>query len=132
MEATKMQNKYSDDAKVQAVKMVKDGGTINGVARSIGVNRVTLKKWINKYGANAKKLESSAPEPNELLNVDVDGLLLELQSIAAQLRSNDEKIHALAQEVDRFVDRRTSIWLFIGIAGVWMFFLFILYFFATF
>jgi len=133
MEITKTQKQYPDDVKIQAVKMVRDSSTINGVARLIGVNRVTVKKWVNKYGVGTKtpkstldhgreRDKSSTPAIYTALPKEFSEILVELQSIAAQLRSNSENL----------IDRRSSIWLFIGITCTWSLCLLILFLFSTF
>lgn len=46
---------YSEEFKRDAVALYEnsDGASLQQIANDLGVNRITLKNWINKYGAHA-------------------------------------------------------------------------------
>lgn len=46
---------YSEEFKRDAVALYEnsDGASLQQIANDLGVNRITLKNWINKYGVHA-------------------------------------------------------------------------------
>ncbi len=53
---------YTEEFKRGAVALYEssDGVSIQKIATDLGINRVTLKNWITKYGANASARKNSA------------------------------------------------------------------------
>jgi len=41
-------NRYGEEFKVDALKLVKDGRSVNSVAKDLGINPQTLRNWLNE------------------------------------------------------------------------------------
>lgn len=58
---------YSEEFKRDAVALYEnsDGASLQQIANDLGINRVTLKNWINKYGAHASTNTKEATAMSE-------------------------------------------------------------------
>jgi transposase len=61
---------YSEDKRLQAVRMYVDGGNLRRVARHLGVSPQSVANWVKAYAARLPE----APQPEEVDVVEMDEL----------------------------------------------------------
>ncbi len=61
---------YSEEIRLQAVRMYADGAGFRQTARQVGVSHVTVMNWVKAYAAQLP----DAPMPEEVDDVEMDEL----------------------------------------------------------
>jgi len=61
---------YSDEIRLQAVKLYVDGLNLRRIARHLGVNHQSVANWVNAYAAQLP----AAPEPERVETIEMDEL----------------------------------------------------------
>lgn len=59
-------NRYSEEFKTDAIKLVKEGRSVNSVAKDLGINPQTLRNWLGEE----KKRQS--PESARILELEAE------------------------------------------------------------
>lgn len=75
-----MARKFSEEYKLEAVKLVLDTGTsARKIAKDLEIGGSTLEKWVSKYRANASTKPLSVSEREELSRVKAENQKLRLE-----------------------------------------------------
>lgn len=75
---------YSDEMRLQAVKLYADGMNYRRIARHLGVDHKTIINWVK---AHVSRLDA-APQPNEVVKAEMDELFTFVGSKKQSLRDD--------------------------------------------
>ena len=86
----KTTKKYTEDYKIEAIKLALSSASISGVAKSLGMPEATLHGWVNRAKSSAQ--QAYAMDNGKESSVNVNELLAQNRQLRKQLsRLEQEK-----------------------------------------